>query len=131
MGQAQKNRTLVCISLHKAMAAGKLQGDEFRSIMENAPLLAQSIAKYTGKSMGDLKEMSADGEITADIIKAMLQLRMKLTKKFEKLPVTFGQIGIEAKNKIIFGLDPLFNKIGSSAAKLRPVVMKSIDYIIP
>src|SRR5690606_35739024 len=55
--------------LTQAMAAGRLQGDEFRSIMENAPMLAQAIADFTGKSKGELKEMSAEGTITADIIK--------------------------------------------------------------
>jgi hypothetical protein len=114
------------------MAAGKLQGDEFRSIMENAPLLAQAIAKYTHKSMGDLKQMSSDGEITADIIKkAMFASANETNKKFAKLPVTFGQIGVEAKNKIIKGFDPMFVKMGKSAAKLRPIILNTIDVAIP
>lgn len=41
--------------LTQAMAAGKLQGDEFRSIMENAPLVAQAIADYTGKTKRRIK----------------------------------------------------------------------------
>lgn len=41
--------------LTQAMAAGKLQGDEFRSVMENAPLVADAIAKYTGKTKRRIK----------------------------------------------------------------------------
>ena len=41
--------------LTQAMASGRLQGDEFKSISENAPMLANAIAKFTGKSRGELK----------------------------------------------------------------------------
>jgi tape measure domain-containing protein len=79
--------------LTQAMAAGRLQGDEFRSIMENAPMLAQAIARFTGKSMGELKEMSAEGTITADIIKgALFAAADDINKKFESMPKTFGDV---------------------------------------
>lgn len=68
-GASIQEQTAAMYQLTQAMAAGKLQGDEFRSIMENAPLLAQSIAEYMGKSVGELKDMSAEGLITADVIK--------------------------------------------------------------
>ncbi len=42
--------------LTQAMASGRLQGDEFTSITENAPLLARAIADSVGKSMGELKK---------------------------------------------------------------------------
>ena len=42
--------------LTQAMSFWEITRDEFRSIMENAPLLAQAISKYTGKSIGDLKK---------------------------------------------------------------------------
>lgn len=131
-GASLEEQTSAMYQLTQAMASGKLQGDEFRAIMENAPLLAQSIAKYMGKSIGELKEMSSEGQITADVIKkALFASAEETNQRFEQLPVTFGQIGTEAKNKIIFGLNPLFAKMGSSAAKLRPIVMKTIDYLIP
>ena len=57
-GASIQEQTSAMYQLTQAMAAGKLQGDEFRSIMENAPLLAEAIAEYTGKSKGELKELS-------------------------------------------------------------------------
>ena len=86
--------------LTQAMAAGRLQGDEFRSVMENAPLLAQAIAKYTGKSMGDLREMSSEGKITSQIIKnSLFSAANDINAKFETMPRTFGSIWTSIKNK--------------------------------
>lgn len=70
-GASIQEQTSAMYQLTQAMASGKLQGDEFRSIMENAPLLAEAIANYTGKSKGDLKELSSQGVITSDIIKML------------------------------------------------------------
>lgn len=98
--------------LAQAMAAGKLQGDEFRSIMENAPMIAEAIAKYTGKSKGDLKEMSSDGVITADIIKgAMFSMADDINDKFESMPKTFGEIWNQIRNGAIDAFDPVITRI--------------------
>ncbi|RAK21145.1 tape measure domain-containing protein [Anoxybacillus vitaminiphilus] len=95
--------------LTQAMAAGKLQGDEFRSIMENAPLLAEAIADFTGKTKGELKEMSADGTITADIIKAALfNAADEIEKKFKNMPLTFGDAMTMFKNWAFRAFEPLF-----------------------
>lgn len=85
--------------LTQAMASGKLQGDEFRSIMENAPMLADAIAKFTGKSKGELKTMSAEGTITSDIIKnAMFAMSDDINAKFKTMPMTFADIWNKIKN---------------------------------
>lgn len=98
--------------LTQAMAAGKLQGDEFRSIMENAPMLADAIAKFTGKTKGELKEMSADGTITADIIKgALFAAADDINKKFETMPKTFGDVFQEIKNDAFFAFEPVFKRL--------------------
>lgn len=94
------------------MAAGKLQGDEFRSVMENAPLVADAIAKYTGKTKGQLKEMSSEGTITADVIKkAMFAAEEDIEKKFSKMPKTFGDYWTMIKNKAMQAFTPVMNKI--------------------
>ncbi|MEM5817327.1 MAG: tape measure protein, partial [Desulfitobacterium hafniense] len=98
--------------LTQAMAAGKLQGDEFRSIMENAPMLAQAIANFTGKSQGDLKQMSADGVITADIIKgAMFSAADEINEKFETIPMTFGDVFNSLSNKALRVFGPVITKV--------------------
>lgn len=98
--------------LSQAMAAGKLQGDEFRSIMENAPMLAAAIADFTGKSKGELKEMSADGTITADIIKgAMFWAADDINTKFATMPQTFGDVFNLIKNSALQSFGPVIERI--------------------
>lgn len=98
--------------LTQAMAAGKLQGDEFRSIMENAPMLAAAIAKYTGKSKGELKEMSSEGTITAGIIKgAMFAAAEDINNKFSSMPKTFGETAIQFKNTLLQAFAPLLENM--------------------
>jgi len=115
-GASIQEQTAAMYQLTQAMAAGRLQGDEFRSIMENAPMLAQAIAKYTGKSMGELRQMSADGEITANIIKnAMFAAADETNKKFAELPMTWGQVWTSIKNKAVKAFDPILAKINELA----------------
>lgn len=92
-GTGSQEMAAAIYQLNQAMAAGKLQGDEFRSVMENLPMLADGIAKQTGKTKANLKEMSSDGVITADIIKnAVFNMTNDIEKDFEKMPKTFGQM---------------------------------------
>lgn len=100
--------------LTQAMAAGKLQGDEFRAIIENAPLLAEAIAKFTGKSKGELKEMSAEGTITADIIKgAMFHAAEDINNKFATMPLTFGDVFNQIKNSALQSFGPIIQRINT------------------
>lgn len=100
--------------LTQAMAAGKLQGDEFRSIMENAPMLAQSIAKEMGMSVGQLKEMSSQGLITADIIKnALFSSAEETNAKFAEIPMTFQDIGQNMQNQLIQVFQPVLEQISA------------------
>lgn len=96
----------------QALSAGKLQGDEFRSVMENAPMFAQAISKYTGQTIGQLKLMSAEGTITSDIMKnAMFQAADEINKKFAAMPMTFAgawQIGVD---KALRSLEPFMTRM--------------------
>jgi tape measure domain-containing protein len=98
-GASSTEQSSALLQLSQAMAAGRLQGDEFRSIMENAPMIADAIVKFTGKSKGELKEMSADGVITSEIIKnAMFSMSDEINSKFETMPMTFSDIWNRIKN---------------------------------
>ncbi|WP_291650040.1 tape measure protein [Clostridium sp.] len=114
-GASQSEQSAAMLQLSQAMAAGKLQGDEFRSIMENAPMIAQAIADYTGKSKGELKEMGSEGTITADIIKnSMFAMSDEINSKFATMPVTFGDIW----NKIKNGGLKAFNSVMTKTSEL-------------
>ncbi len=58
----------VMLQLSQALGSGKLQGDEFRSIMERLPKIGQSVAKSLGVTVGELKDLSSQGKLTTDVI---------------------------------------------------------------
>lgn len=113
-GAGVQETTSAMYQLTQAMAAGKLQGDEFRSIMENAPMLAQSIAQEMGLSVGQLKEMSSQGLITADIIKnALFASAEETNAKFAEIPMTFQDIGTKLQNDLIAAFQPVMEELGN------------------
>lgn len=80
------------LQLTQALGSGKLQGDEFRSIAEAAPLIEQMIAKHMGVAQGELKQLGADGEITAEIIRdSILENMDQIDAMFKTMPMTWEQ----------------------------------------
>jgi len=111
-GASAMEQSSAMLQLTQAMAAGRLQGDEFRSIMENAPMLADAIAKYMGKTKGELKELSREGEITSDVIKnAMFMAAGEIEKRFEKMPITFADTWNKIKNGALRAFQPVMERI--------------------
>lgn len=91
-GTSAQEASAAMYQLNQALASGRLQGDEFRSIIENAPMLANAIADSMGVSRAELKELSSDGAITASVIKkAMADCADDVNAQFAKMPMTFGQ----------------------------------------
>lgn len=110
-GAGQGEQDSAFLQLTQAMAAGKLQGDEFRSVMENAPMVANAIAGYLGKSKGELKEMSSQGLITADIIKeAMFAAADDINTKFDTMPMTFADVWQKIRNAGMQAFGSVFEK---------------------
>lgn len=100
------------LQITQAMTSGRLQEDDFRSMTENVPMVADAIAKYMGKSKAELKELSSKGLITADIVKnALFSASDEINKKFETMPKTFSGITTDFKNKIIEVFEPIGEKI--------------------
>lgn len=86
--QQQKDAML---QLTQALGSGKLQGDEFRSIAEAAPLIEQMVAKEMGVTQGQLKKLSSQGVITADVLRdAILHNAKEINAQFESMPMTWG-----------------------------------------
>lgn len=110
-GASTAEQNSAFLQLTQAMTAGKLQGDEFRSIMENAPMVADAIAQYMGKSKAELKELSSHGAITADIIKgAMFSAADEINGKFADMPPTFADTWQKIKNAGMQALGGVFEK---------------------
>lgn len=111
-GASESEKSAAMYQLTQAMSSGMLQGDELRSIRENAPMFYQAIAEYTGKSTAELKEMGANGEITADIMKnALFAAGDDIEAKMEQMPKTFGNAMTNIKNSAAYYLQPVADRI--------------------
>ena len=90
--------------LGQALASGRLQGDEFRSMTENAPALMDILAKSTGKPRAELKKLGTEGKLTSDIIINAFgnqsEAIKQLDRDFSTLPVTVGESFTLVKNSI-------------------------------
>lgn len=113
-GASIQEQTAAMYQLMQAMASGRLQGDEFRSILENAPMLAQAIATEMGTSIAGLRELSSEGAITADIIKnAMISSAEETNAKFAEMPMTFAEMWQVLQNDALQAFQPVLEQIGS------------------
>ena len=73
-GAAASEQAATLTQLGQALGSGALQGDELRSLRENAPLVVQAIADEFGVTIGQLKELGAEGKLTSDrVFKAILK----------------------------------------------------------
>ena len=117
------------LQLTQAMGSGVLRGEEYNSILEQAPNIIQSIAKYMGVPKGQLKEMAAEGQITADIVKAaMFACADETNAKFESMPKTWSDIWTSLKNKALKALEPVLEKINKLANSKR--VQRTVNSLL-
>lgn len=81
------------LQLSQALGSGVLRGDELNSIFEQAPNLIQNIADYLDVPIGKIREMAADGELSADVVKAAIfSAADDINSKFNEMPMTWGQM---------------------------------------
>lgn len=114
------------LQLTQALGSGKLQGDEFRSIAEAAPLIEQMVAKYMGVTQGVLKDLSSKGEITADILKnAILSNLDEINKQFATMPMTFDQQMQRLGTIAYHAFTPVFEVINKALAS--PAFQSAMD----
>lgn len=103
--EQQKAGTL---QITQALASGVLRGDEFNSMMENAPLVAQKLARHLGVSVGQLRGMAKDGQLTGDILKsALLGSAVETNAEFAKMPMTFADMMTQIGNVASYAFQPL------------------------
>lgn len=115
-GAGTQEKSAALLQLQQALSSGVLRGDELRSVMENAPLVAQTIAKYMGVSTGKMRELASEGKVTAEIVKnAMLQAADETNERFAATPRTWGQAWTQFQNEAVRALEPLFEVISELA----------------
>jgi tape measure domain-containing protein len=104
------------LQLTQAMGSGVLRGEEYNSILEQAPNIIQAIADYMDVPKGQLKDMAAEGQITADIVKAaMFAAADETNAKFESMPMTFSQIWTSFQNTALMAFQPVLQRMNEIA----------------
>lgn len=104
------------LQLTQAMGSGVLRGEEYNSILEQAPNIIQAIADYMEVPKGQLKDMAAEGEITAEIVKnAMFAAADETNAKFESMPKTFNQIWTSFQNTALMAFQPVLQRLNDVA----------------
>ena len=111
-GASSAEQSAGMLQLTQALASGKLQGDEFRSITENAPELIGILAEKLGKTRAEIKQMSTDGELTSDIIvNAVLDSTDKINSQFASMPMTWADVWTNIKNTTLKATQPILDGI--------------------
>ncbi|WP_297567867.1 phage tail tape measure protein [uncultured Haemophilus sp.] len=129
-GVGAQEQASALFQLSQALGSGRLQGDEFRTIAEAAPIILDTIAEYMGKSRAEIKALGSEGKITSEIIfKAMETASGKIAKEFEGMPLTFGQAMQQMENSTMKFVDEFAKTTGafSGAAEIVSFLAKNFD----
>lgn len=104
------------LQLSQALGSGVLRGDELNSIFEQAPNLIQNIADYLDVPIGKIREMAADGELSADVVKAAIfSAADDINSKFNEMPMTWGQMWQSMQNTALIAFQPVLQRMNDLA----------------
>lgn len=115
-GATTQESSAAMLQLSQALGSGVLRGDELNSIFEQAPNLIQNIADYMEVPIGQIRGMAADGEITADIVKAaVFAATDEINQKFEEMPMTWGDLWTSFQNNALVAFQPVLERLNYMA----------------
>jgi len=115
-GAGTQEANAALLQLSQGMGSGVLRGQELNAVFEQAPNIIQTIADYMDVPIGQIREMAADGQITADVIKAaMFSASNEINEKFESMPMTWGQIWQSMQNTAIMAFRPVLQRLNDLA----------------
>ena len=118
-GTTTQEAQAAMLQLTQGLASGTLRGEELNSVLEQTPMIAQSIAKYMGVNTGEMRELASEGAITADVVKnAMFAAADEVNAKFEQMPMTWGHVWTSMQNTAIQALQPVLNAVNWLANNL-------------
>jgi len=98
-GASAQQSEAALLQLGQALSAGVLRGEEFNSVIENSPRLAQALADGLNVPIGRLRKMAEEGRLTADVVtRAWLSQKDRIAAEFAQLPQTFDQSMEKVRN---------------------------------
>lgn len=133
-GVQAEQQAAALMQLSQALGSGVLQGDEFKSIAEAAPILLDTIAEYMGKSRAEIKKLGSEGELTADVLfKAISGASEKFGEQAAKMPMTMGQALTVFSNNWQSMISRLLNDSGamSGIASIIKMIADNLNLVVP
>ncbi|HGT4302203.1 TPA: tape measure protein [Neisseria meningitidis] len=133
-GVGAQQQAAALMQLSQALGSGVLQGDEFKSIAEAAPILLDTIAEYMGKSRAEIKKLGSEGKLTADVIfKAISGASEKFGEQAAKMPMTMGQALTVFSNNWQSMVSKLLNDSGtmSGIAAVIKLIADNLNLVVP
>lgn len=133
-GVGAQQQAAALMQLSQALGSGVLQGDEFKSIAEAAPILLDTIAEYMGKSRAEIKKLGSEGQLTADVIfKAISGASEKFGEQAAKMPMTMGQALTVFSNNWQSMVSKLLNDSGamSGIAAVIKLIADNLNLVVP
>lgn len=116
-GATAGETTSAMLQLSQAFNKGKLDGDEFRSVMENAPLIANALAKELNVTRGELLKLAPAGKLTVDqLTKAILNSSESINQMFDKFKFTIAQSFVILRNEMTSFFGELDKQVGFTQA---------------
>lgn len=101
-GASAQEAASATLQLSQGMASGTLRGEELNSVLENSPRLARAIADGLGVTIGQLRELGAEGQLTGSAVtRALLSSADSINREFQDMPRTVGQSLQQLRNDLI------------------------------
>ena len=115
-GASGESAAAAMVQLTQGLASGTLRGEELNSVLEQTPMIAQTIAEYMGVNTGKMRELASEGAITADVVKnAILSAAEETNAAFEQMPMTWAQVWTQAQTIALQALQPVLDAISWGA----------------
>lgn len=114
-GASTEEASSVITQLSQALGSGVLRGEEFNAIMENGGRLAKLLAQGLGTTVGGLRNMANNGELTTDKIVPLLTNVEQLRKEFNSLPASISGSAQKVENAFMAWVGGANNAVGASS----------------
>ena len=115
-GASTEEANAALLQLSQGLGSGVLRGEELNSVFEQAPNIIQSIADYLQVPIGEIRDMAAEGQLTADVVKAAIfSAADDINAKFESIPMTWGQIWTSFQNTAMMAFQPVLQRLNEIA----------------
>lgn len=135
-GATMQEASNAAVQLSQGLASGTLRGEELNSVMEQGPRITRALAEHLGVTNGQIRQMAADGKITAEVVtNALLGSLTSLNGELERMPRRFEQASTALKNNFLaavgqIDINPLISSVDALATSLAdPQVVRGIQTI--